>query len=439
MRVNKLYDMKANQLALLLLFLMLGAAAAQQTNSSSSVTNSGTFGELKANAEKGDAEAQFNLGRCYYNGQGVVKNYSEAVNWYRKSAEQGDGKAQCNLGVCYLSGTGVTKDAAEAVKWLRKAAEQGIAAAENGLGGCYGEGEGVLKDYVEADKWFNLASAQGYELAKTNLLEVEKSMTAEQIAEAQQLAREFTPHKDSNSSSSTSPGDPIASGTGFFITDDGYLISNYHVIKGATRIQLVTSAGLIPANVVQTDEADDIVLLKVWTSRFKITELGTSGASNDIVPAQVLSKFSALPIAASRTVALGGTVATVGFPNIGLQGFAPKLAKGEIASLSGAADDPRYFQISVPVQPGNSGGALVDELGNVIGIVSAKLDAGAALAASGALPENVNYAVKSSLLLSFLESVPDVDAKLKAPNTKDEKFEDVVKSAQDAAVLVLVY
>ena len=81
----------------------------------------------------------------------------------------------------------------------------------------------------------------------------------------------------------------------------------------------------------------------------------------------------------------------------------------------------------------------MDERGNVIGIVSAKLDAGAALAASGALPENVNYAVKSSLLLSFLESVPDVDAKLKAPVTADRKFEDVVKSAQDAAVLVLVY
>ena len=97
------------------------------------------------------------------------------------------------------------------------------------------------------------------------------------------------------------------------------------------------------------------------------------------------------------------------------------------------------------MQPGNSGGALVDERGNVIGIVSAKLDAGAALAASGALPEvladghQLNYAVKSSLLLSFLESAPDVSAKLKAPNTADRKFEDVVKSAQDAAVLVLVY
>ena len=136
---------------------------------------------------------------------------------------------------------------------------------------------------------------------------------------------------------------------------------------------------------------------------------------------------------------LGGTVATVGFPNIGLQGFAPKLAKGEIASLSGARDDARYFQISVPVQPGNSGGALVDERGNVVGVVSAKLSARTALSATGVLPENVNYAVKSSFLLSFLESVPDVLAKLNEANVKDRKFEEVVKAAEQAAVLVLVY
>jgi S1-C subfamily serine protease len=107
--------------------------------------------------------------------------------------------------------------------------------------------------------------------------------------------------------------------------------------------------------------------------------------------------------------------------------------------LSGAGDDARYFQISVPVQPGNSGGALVDERGNVVGVVSAKLSARAALATSGSLPENVNYAVKSSYLLSFLESVPDVAARLKEANTKEMKFEDVVKAAEQAAVLVLVY
>jgi len=132
-------------------------------------------------------------------------------------------------------------------------------------------------------------------------------------------------------------------------------------------------------------------------------------------------------------------VLTLGFHVSELQGFAPKLAKGEIASLAGAGDDARYFQISVPVQPGNSGGALVDERGNVVGVVSAKLSARAALAASGALPENVNYAVKSSYLLSFLESVPEVSAKLKEPRTAGRQFEDVVKDAEQAAVLVLVY
>jgi S1-C subfamily serine protease len=162
-------------------------------------------------------------------------------------------------------------------------------------------------------------------------------------------------------------------------------------------------------------------------------------AANDLALLKAEGKFAPLSIASSRTVRLGNTVAMVGFPNIGLQGFAPKFARGEIASLSGAADDARYFQISVPVQPGNSGGALVDERGNVVGVVAAKLSALAALKSSGALPENVNYAVKSSFLLSFLESVPDVSAKLKEPNTKERKFDEIVKAAEQAAVLVLVY
>jgi hypothetical protein len=81
----------------------------------------------------------------------------------------------------------------------------------------------------------------------------------------------------------------------------------------------------------------------------------------------------------------------------------------------------------------------VDEHGNVVGIVSAKLSAQAAFAASGALPENVNYAVKSSFLLSFLESQPDILGKLKEPSSKNEKLEDVVRSVEQGTALVLVY
>ena len=348
--------MKANQMVWLFLFLMLGVAAAQQTNSVSSVTKSGTIAEFKAKAENGDAEAQYELGLGYMMGQGVSKNPKEAVKWFRKSAEQGCAAGQSALGTAFDHGDGVPQDHVEAVKWFRKAAEQGYAKGEFNLGHAYCTGEGVPIDYVVAYAWFDLAFAQGNEEAKHGLPFVEQFMTPQQIANGQQLARDFTPQKNSGSDKSTSPDSPFASGTGFFITDDGYLISNYHVVKEATKVRLVTSAGLIDAKVVQVDAANDLALLKAD------------------------GKFSSLPISSSRSAQLGGTVATVGFPDIGLQGFAPKLAKGEIASLSGAGDDPRYFQISAPVQPGNSGGALVDERGNVIGIVSAKLDAGAALA-----------------------------------------------------------
>jgi S1-C subfamily serine protease len=279
----------------------------------------------------------------------------------------------------------------------------------------YEEGKGVPQDYVGAYKWYNLAAAGGNTDAFAFRSSLAKRMTSDQIAEAQRLSREFKPHDGSTADNFPTSDNPNATGTGFFLTEDGYLISNHHVVKNAAKVRLLTSAGMVDAKVVQVDAANDLALLKAT------------------------GRFAALPVASSRAVRLGNTVATVGFPNVGLQGFSPKLAKGEIAALAGAGDDARYFQISVPVQPGNSGGALVDERGNVVGVVSAKLSAQAALATSGALPENVNYAVKSSFLLGFLESVPEVSAKLKEPNTKERKFEDVVKSAEQAAVLVLVY
>jgi TPR repeat protein len=366
-------------------------------------------------AEKGHAEAQVNLGACYYFGTGVSKDQIEAIKWYRKAAEQGLLAAQSNLGICYSNGDGVHKDPTEAVNWYLRAAKQGDGSAQAAVGARYFLGEGVPKDYVKAHKWINLASAQGVESAKKSLSTVELLMTPDQIAEAQKLAREFSLEGARPVTSQDRFAGPLASGTGFFISEDGFLVTNEHVVRNATLVHLVADVGLISAKVVKVDAANDLALLKVE------------------------GRFAVLPVAASRGVKLGGTVATVGFPNIGLQGFAPKLAKGEIASLSGAQDDARYFQISVPVQPGNSGGALVDERGNVVGVVSAKLSARAALSTSGALPENINYAVKSSYLLSFLESVPEVAAKLKEPESKERKFEDVVKSAEQAAVLVLVY
>lgn len=115
----------------------------------------------KKAAEQGYADAQFNLGKCYANGDGVPQDYTEAVKWYKKAAEQGNAHAQNSLGDCYYYGKGVQEDDTEAVKWFKKAAEQGDAYAQCNLGNCYNYGKGVPQDYTEAVKWYKKAAEQG--------------------------------------------------------------------------------------------------------------------------------------------------------------------------------------------------------------------------------------------------------------------------------------
>ncbi len=166
-------------------------------------------------------------------------------------------------------------------------------------------------------------------------------------------------------------------GSGFFISEDGYLITNAHVVRNARNVKIMTSTGVFPAQVARIDERDDLALLKV------------SG------------QFKALSIS-STEAGLGDPVFTIGFPDIVLQGTQPKFTDGKISSLTGLMDDPAEYQISVPVQPGNSGGPLVDQRGCVQGVVVARLNDSAALIAAGSLPQNVNYAIKSRLLRNFL-------------------------------------
>jgi TPR repeat protein len=157
-----------------IVFVCLGIFAAMlnllDTNSFEVFKDSAkTVASYRKAAEQGDAEAQFNLGKCYQIGNGVSQDYAEAVKWYRKAAEQENAKAQNNLGVCYVKGEGVSQDHAEAVKWYRKAAEQGYANAQYNLGLCYENGQGVSQDNAEAIKWYRKSAEQGYEDAKKNL------------------------------------------------------------------------------------------------------------------------------------------------------------------------------------------------------------------------------------------------------------------------------
>ena len=118
-------------------------------------------------------------------------DYAEALNLFRFLAEKGDAEAQNNLGVMYDYGEGVPKDHAEAVRWYRKAAEQGHASAQSNLGFMYLTGYGVPKDYVQAYMWSYLAVARGNKMAKKNRDIVAKRMTRFQIFKARRLAKEW--------------------------------------------------------------------------------------------------------------------------------------------------------------------------------------------------------------------------------------------------------
>ena len=209
-------------------------------------------------------------------------------------------------------------------------------------------------------------------------------------------------------------------------------------MESASNIVLQTRLLRLAAQVVKTDPTNDIALLKVvgaYAPSAKIA--GPGGTANRL---RVSGTFHALSLANSDGAKPGDTVSTLGFPNIGIQGTEPKFTRGEINSLTGIKDDPHFFQISAPVQPGNSGGPPLDRFGNVIGVIELRLNDLTLLQITGSVPQNVNYALKSSHLLRFLHSVPELTENLKSPPAGGEsKNADWLPEAEQCVAAVLVY
>jgi TPR repeat protein len=123
--------------------------------------------ELKAKAEGGDADSELWLAACYELGiDGLPKDITEAMKWYRKAAEHDNALAQTCIGLSYFDGSNVPKDHGEAVKWFRKAAQHGEAQSEWMLGRCYLNGWGVIKDEAQAVKWTQKSAKQNYPAAQ---------------------------------------------------------------------------------------------------------------------------------------------------------------------------------------------------------------------------------------------------------------------------------
>ncbi|MCY4121795.1 MAG: caspase family protein [Acidobacteria bacterium] len=125
--------------------------------------------QLRVLAERGDADAQAELGVRYGAGRGVERDYGEAVSWYRRAAEQGEARGQLELGFAYERGRGIEQNDAEAVRWYRRAAEQGDPHGQTNLGIMYRDGRALPQDDEEAVRWFRRAAEQGHANGQANL------------------------------------------------------------------------------------------------------------------------------------------------------------------------------------------------------------------------------------------------------------------------------
>ena len=172
----------------------------------------------------------------------------------------------------------------------------------------------------------------------------------------------------------------VSSGSGFFVTAEGHFVTNAHVVEGCSDVRVRGDDGLTQdARIVARDGTNDLALLK-------------------------LSKGPSKPASLRLGIRLGEGVAAFGYPHSDMLSTSGNFTLGNVTALTGLGDDSRFIQISAPVQSGNSGGPLLDNSGNLAGVVTAKLNALKVALRAGDLPQNVNFAVKASILSTFLDA-----------------------------------
>jgi serine protease Do len=249
--------------------------------------------------------------------------------------------------------------------------------------------------------WFTLAAARvpesdakSRDVARKGRDTIAAAMTTQQLAEAQRRTAEwrpritYAPPVQSAAPPAQTAQPPVAakkpeseasSGTGFFVTPDGKMLTNAHVVRGCKDISIVTDGQTRPARVLARDEKNDLALL-----------------STDLQPARAADW--------RLRVRQGDDVVVYGFPLTGALASGGNVTTGIVTALAGLADDSRYLQVSAPVQPGNSGGPVLDRNGTVVGVIVSKLNALSVASVTGDIPQNVNFAIKASVATAFLDA-----------------------------------
>ncbi len=259
---------------------------------------------------------------------------------------------------------------------------------------------------------------------ENSMLVLESSvMTADAIAKWMDVkkidvaAAETSPPRPTNKSGKTANAAPrppklelTATGTGWYVAPGGYLVTNAHVVEGC---KLVTLKGGAELQVLNAQPDEDLALLKGVT---------------EVAP---------LSLRDGRSARLAEDVLIAGYPLGGILSSGINVTVGTVSALAGLGDDPKRFQFTAPVQPGNSGGPVLDTSGHVIGVVVSKLNAMNIQDQIGDIPQNVNFGIALPSLIDFLKG-NDVPYAPKISDTHIDKV-DLAELARESTVLLQCY
>lgn len=210
-------------------------------------------------------------------------------------------------------------------------------------------------------------------------------------------------------SGGAAPGMARSSLTGFAVNTSGDIVTSDHGVRTCTSMLMHREGRSLPATIVAQDRQNDLALLHVGKA----------------FPAPLTFRDGA-------GIRQAEGVMAIGFPYGETHNTDATVTSGSVSAVSGAGDDIRLLQFTAPVQPGNSGGPLLDPSGHVVGIVMARLAASPAGIAAGDIPQNVNTAVKSAVIREFLDTN---SVKYRAiPSTAELKSVDIAQQAKQAVV-----
>ena len=353
----------------------------------------------QARAELGDVVAQYDLARIYARRDYVALDNKKAMYWYSRAAEQGDALAQYNLGVMYHKGQGIPQDHGKAIYWYAKAAKRGIFQA------------------------------------RANLEALEKERPGStQISETRKIKPPKRPTKVAKPSPSHPPSGMGTSGSGFFVSRKGHVVTNQHIVSDCKKVTVGDNARKqVTAEVLGTDRRNDLALLRISNTKMASAETRSliRKLGIKIVP------LASDGLMRSEDVELGEDLLVAGYPYGETFSNTIKVTKGIVSAIRGLGDDSGQFQMDAAVQPGSSGGPIYDGNGNIVGVVVAQLNKMKFAKMSGSIPENVNFGIKASTVRQFLSS--SGLATKWSRRSKSISTRELAKIAKNQTVMVVCY